>query len=124
MAFIHLPHSSKVILVVINVMVYLGSEVDAFLNLVFPPNLKASNLTFHLNTLLMMIDPDVKGRDSWWPLRFHLFWELETEGAGAAGGGCPVLQQTHPTGGYTAGSGFSRTAWYNSLVWFTVTSEN
>lgn len=65
MAFIHLPHSSKVILVVINVMVYLGSEVDAFLNLVFPPNLKASNLTFHLNTLLMMIDPDVKGRDSW-----------------------------------------------------------
>ena len=65
MAFIHLPHSSKVILVVINVMVYLGSEVDAFLNLVSPPNLKASNLTFHLNTLLMMIDPDVKGRDSW-----------------------------------------------------------
>ena len=28
----------------------------------------------------------------------HLLRELETEGAGAAGGGRPVLQQTHPPG--------------------------
>ena len=54
----------------------------------------------------------------------HLLRELETDGAGAAGGGRPVLQQTHPIGGYTPGSGFSRTAWRNSLVWFTLTSEN
>lgn len=35
---------------VINVMVYLGFEMksNAFLNLVFPENLEASNLTLHL----------------------------------------------------------------------------
>ena len=51
MVYVHLPHSSverEAVSIVINAMVYLGVEDNAFLNLVSPQNLKASNLTFHL----------------------------------------------------------------------------
>ena len=63
MAFIHPLHSSEAILIVINVMVYLGNEDDALS--VFSPKPESLQPHLPLNTLLMMIDPDVEGGDGW-----------------------------------------------------------
>lgn len=63
MAFIHLLHSSEAVLMVINVVVYLGNEDDALSG--FSPKPESLQPYLPLNTLLMMIDSDVEGGDGW-----------------------------------------------------------